>query len=539
MKSLFVIILILKQVGKIPMHQQEREQLYFLKCMIYLFCSSIHSIVLSITVPLGAIVMLIIYFVDTANKKIKLELIFTGLMVVFLSSVSFKSLTRPLQDMYFTNLLFDVKKLEVYSYTPSYEQFLFEVDSPESISEWINLLSASSPNSSWNYKTIPQSSGYKITLHSSDGSTSLIATNQNLNEKNLFIDDFYLAFYNPYLIEAIEKVHPTNPEVLAINTKTESMINITNETILNKLWQTIIWSSKENVNSNQVDEFTISAYLFFENNLGCRMAFNADFSQAYIQDQGVINLAANMQKILYEQYVLGQLRTVSAFQDFEPIHTSNPVSTTTKFSIEGDDDELFFGLYREDYKSDEVVFLHSVTSLDSKFFILKTPYILLLDQKGASQHDLMLVNQNVPESHRYVVKYQNIVPDSIAICPQNITFTYIIDNQEMSTLFYVNNYYQSPKPIVSGKIYDSVFLSDKYLAFTQELENYNVLCVYDTQQGQIVKYIYIEGDIDFIDSNNNQILFAVQQVDDLILKEGIFILHDDLSLSVSNTTSLD
>ncbi len=56
----------------------------------------------------------------------------------------------------------------------------------------------------------------------------------------------------------------------------------------------------------------------------------------------------------------------------------------------------------------------------------------------------------------------------------------------------------------------------------------------------IVKSSYIPGQVKFIESYNHQILFAVQDIDNLDLKEGIFTLNSDLSISLAdfNKTTL-
>ncbi len=423
MKSLFVLILILKQVGSIPMKQETREPMYFFKCAAYLFFSSIHSIILGFTIPLGAIMMCIAYIVDKANKRVKLHMILTGLVIVFLSSTNFSTITAPVQNLFLLRNIQHTSKIEIYSYTNTYEQFILELTEQAEIDEWIDALSLSEPQSAWHYKTIPQSTGYKLVLSSYESSIEILVTNQTLNNKNLFVGDTYLGFYNSSLSQLIESIHPSHPEVLTINTDIE--IHITNETILQDLWYAIIWGAKENISNYSLDTFNLSSYLVFAEDLGCRISFNPDFTQAYVIDQGVITLSNNLQKMLLEQFTLSQLSIVDAFRMFEPAYTSSNITSYVNFYIEPDDNGLFYGLYREDYKTQEKIFLHNVTSLESTFFILNTPYLLLLDRKGASQYDLMLINQNIPESHRYMVKNQNIIPTSMAICPQNTNFTFL------------------------------------------------------------------------------------------------------------------
>ncbi|OOB80569.1 MAG: hypothetical protein BEN19_04265 [Epulopiscium sp. Nuni2H_MBin003] len=540
MKSFYVIVLILKQIWSIPTKHKDFEHMYVLKCLSYLFISSIYSIFIGVTVPLGAIIMLFIFVVDKHNKRVKFSMILTGVMVVFLSSTNFSTFITPIYSLYLENSIDNLTRIEVHSYSTTYEQFLFDVYEPQELQKWYDILENSEPIPTWNYKTVPKSNGYKLTIHTLDGIQTIILSNTILNNKNLFFGDYYIPFYNSQLLDMIHKEHPVNPEVLTINVSTESIINISNATILDTLWEIIIWSDKEDIDNFVQDNFTIPAYLFFDTNLGCRLFFSYDFKQAYIEDQGVISLPTQFHSMMYEQFTLSQQSIVNKFRQFTPIHTSAQVNNNTNFYIEPNENGLFFGLYRADYINQDKIFLHSVESLESQVFVLKSPYLILLDQKSASLSDLLLINQNIPESHRYVVKNQNILSHSVAICPQNTNFIYIENNQDISTLFYVNNYYQSPKPIASGAIKDCVFLSDNLVAFTQKLQGDNLLCVYDTQINKIVKYTHIPGELYFIDSYNNQILFAIQNIENLDLKEGIFILNSDLSIISAdfNKTSL-
>ncbi|OOB78933.1 MAG: hypothetical protein BEN18_05565 [Epulopiscium sp. Nuni2H_MBin001] len=481
--------------------------------------------------------MCIAYMIDTANKRAKQHMILTGIVIVSLSSTNFNIITAPIQNLVLSRNIQNTSKIEIYSYTSTYEQFILEITEQSEIDEWLELLLQSEPQSNWGYKTIPQTPGYKLVLSSSENVVDILITNQTLNNKNLFLGNTYLGYYNSAVAELIENIHPLQPEVLTITHFDE--ISIHNEAILTDLWNEIIWSTKEPIENYHLSTFPISAYLVFEEDLGCKIFFTTDFTQAYIVDQGVMLLSSKLQRLLLEQYTLSQLTAVESFRIFEPAYTSSNITSYVDFYIEPDENGLFYGLYRENYKTQEKIFLHNITSLESNFFIISTPYLLLLDCKGASQYDLMLVNQNIPESHRYMVKNQNIIPTSIAICPHNTNFTYIIENQDNSTLFYVDNYYQSPKPIISGDIDDSIFLSDKYIAFTQTLNNNNLLCVYDTQLGKIVKYTYLNGNAHFIDSYHNQVLFALQAIEDSSFKEGVFILHNDLTITLTDFYSTE
>jgi len=538
MKSLFVFILILIQIGRLPFKQQTEEYMFFIKCIIYLLISSIHSIILGFTIPLGALLMAFILLTDRQNAKTKLSLIFTGLIIVLLSTFSFSNVTHTILSFYVRTETINTYKIEVSAYTPESSHFLFEITDTNLIDEWVSSINSSIPNMVFDSKLIPSTLGYQVKLYTPDGTNSLILTKPILNTTNLFLGNYLLPYFNQGLVSLIETVHPITPEVLTINSSLESMINITNKSMLNNLFEIIVWSKKEIVHDVDYTKFSIPAYLFFKTNLGCRLYFTPNFRQAYIKGQGVITMPENTQRTLSEQFTLSRQTIVETFRTFEPAHTSAISSNYENFFIAQDDNELFYGLYQQDYISGEKLYLHNVTSLDSDYFLLQSPYILLLDKKSAGNSDLMLINQNIPGSHRYVVKNQNIIADSIAICPAQSNFIFIEKNNDISTLYYVHDYYRSPKPIVSGNILDCLFLSERYIVFTEEKDHDIFLCVYDNTFNNIVKSSYIPGELHFIESYNHQVLFAIQNIDNLDLKEGIFILNNDLSISLANFDKL-
>lgn len=134
---------------------------------------------------------------------------------------------------------------------------------------------------------------------------------------------------------------------------------------------------------------------------------------------------------------------------------------------------LVYGLYQYDYREDEKLLLHAVNSAHTKFFVLKYPYILLLDEKNNTNYSLMLINQNIPDKHRYISKNENISPKLLSICPQNTKFAYITGHGQNNSLYLVSDYYHSSKVIATGGIVDSLFLSTDYLIFTQKISNQN------------------------------------------------------------------
>ncbi|OON95541.1 MAG: hypothetical protein ATN31_10905 [Candidatus Epulonipiscioides saccharophilum] len=540
MKSLFVFILILMQIGRLPFTQQTKEYMFFIKSIIYLLVSSVHSIILGFTIPLGAIIMSLILLTDRQNSKVKLSLIFTGVIIVLFSTFSFSNITNILCSFYIRTETLQTYKIEVSAYTPEASHFLFEITDTEIIDEWVSSINSSMPNMLFDSKLIPSTLGYEVKLFRPDGSSSFILTKATLNTTNLFLGKYLLPFFNQGLVSLIESIHPINPEVLTINSSLESMINITNKNMLNKLFEIIIWSEKEIVNDIDYSIFSIPAYLFFKTNLGCRLYFTPNFEQAYIKGQGIITMPENTQQTLSEQFTLSRQSIVETFREFQPVHTSSPSINYENFFIEPDDNELFYGLYKQDYLSGEKFYLHNVSSLESEYFLLQSPYILLLDKKSAGNSDLMLINQNLPTRHRYVVKNQNIIPSSIAICPAQANFIFISQNNDSATLHYVHDYYRSPQSIISGNILDCIFLSERYIVFTEEKNHEIFLCVYDKMLNNIVKSSYIPGQVKFIESYNHQVLFAVQDIDNLDLKEGIFTLNSDLSISLAdfNKTTL-
>lgn len=530
MKSLFLIIIICKVMRSAYYNHKDLEPFFIFKCIFYLFASSIHSVVINIPLPLGACIMFIASLFDIKNRTIKLKMICTGLLVIILSNFNFDSLSYPLQKLYMYETTHDIQKIEVFAHTSKNSDFIFAITDPEDLFDWTTSLQSSTPYSSWNTKTLPNDYGYLLKLTSSKNIQTIFLSSNASQFSNLFLGDKQIPYTNSTIYSLITKFYPLTPTVLTINTSKESAINITYPMILNILWRNITWFPTEPLSNYQQEMFSIPAYLFFDTNLGCKFSFSHNFDYAYIHNRGVMKLSPYLKNMLNEQFILSQLDITEELDIFEPAHTSTKSTTSLKFSIEPDENDFYYGFYREDYKNDEKILLHTVNSPNAKYFLLKNPYILLLDERSPSQYFLMLINQNLPEKHRYIEKNQSILPHSISICPQNTKFTYIVENQENSILYFVDNYYHSPISIATGIINDSLFLSDEYIVFTQQLDNDNLLCIYNTNQSKIIKYILIPGNITLIESGNNKIYFAVQKVDNMNLKQGIFYIDNTLTV---------
>lgn len=530
MKSLFLIAIICKVMRSAYYKHTDFEPFFIFKCIFYLFASSIHSVVVNIPLPLGACIMFVAYLFETKNRKIKLRMIGTGLLVIFLSNIDYVKLSYPFQKLYLYTSTYNTQKIEVFAHSNENDDYLFTVSDPDEVLEWIYSLQTSTPYASWFTKTLPNDYGYLIKLSTNKGKTDFYLSTNSTKSANLFIGPQTISYFNNTIYSLINKLHPDNPSILTINTSKNSSINITHSTILNILWRNITWNAKESLDSYEKNMFTIPSYLFFDTNLGCKLSFSYNFQYAYIQDKGVIKLSSYLQNMLNEQFILSQLDIVEELDSFEPAHIYTKPHSTLNYSIEPDENDSYYGLYREDYKNNEKILLHTVNSTNTKYFLLRTPYILLLDERSPSQYFLMLINQNIPEKHRYIEKNQNILPHSISICPQNTKFTYIVENQENSILYFVDNYYHSANPIATGIINDSLFLSDDYIVFTQELDGENLLCIYSTIHSKIVKYILIPGNITLIEGGNNKVYFAVQKVDNMNLKQGIFYIDTTLTV---------
>ncbi|OON94061.1 MAG: hypothetical protein ATN32_01595 [Candidatus Epulonipiscium fishelsonii] len=532
MKSIFVLCLIFKYVNFAFIKKIYPEQFYITKCIIYLLASSVSSVVLGTVIPLGTVIMFILYFNDKHNKHVKLTLILTGFIIVTLSSISFEMIIEPFQNYYLKDNIEETTEISIYSYTPHNTEFLSTIKNPQIKQELLENLMLSEPVISLNSKVIPQDHGYKIVLHQGEVDMEIILSDVPLNNINIFVGPKFITYSNPHILPLVESMFPTQPSELIIKVDDDTTISITNDIVLNILWRNILWTQKDSLTKYVPENFAISGNINFESNLTAILSFTEQFDYVYVDNLGVIHLSKYLQNMLYEQFILTQGKIVHNFTLFEPVHIHTAPDTSLHFYIEGNEEGSYIGLYSENYKTKEKTFLHSVTSENAKFFILQYPYILLLDEKAVSQSYLMIINQNIPEKHRYLARGINVLSKSIAICPNNVKFSYIVQNQENSTLFYVADYYQAPEPIVSGNIMDSLFLTERYIVFTQKIDDDNLLCIYDIDYERVVKYTYIPGEIHLIESNNSQIKFAVQSTSNLILKEGIFSITPNLEISM-------
>lgn len=531
MKSLLVVALILYLLVYTTTRHKDREPLFFFKCVIYLFCSSIHSIVLSIPIPVGAFIMYFYSLFDKKNRTFKLKMIGSGIIIFLVSVINYETLISPIQSAYLHTTTHNVQKIEVYSQYTSDIKFLFSISDQTEINSLTNLLEASAPESNWYHKILPNDMGYLLKLyHSSGHSKDIYISLYETDHANIYLENNYFTYYNDKIIAYIDTLYSRHPTILSLNTSQNTPINLTNKSLLSSLWRNIIWSKPlENLNIPSED-FNIPGYLFFETALGCRLNFSSNFHYAKLANHDIIEISPFLQRMLSEQLILSELNPVKSFQHFNSAHTSNYQESTLNFAIERDPNDLYYGLYLYDYQKDEKIMLHTVNSADTKFFVLKYPYILVLDETNNDSYSLLLINQNVPNKHRYICKNENISPKSLSICPENTKFAYITDHGQNNSLYLVNDYYHSPKVIATGGIIDSLFLSTNYIIFTQKIANQNLLCVYSLDHDQFIKYIPIPGEITLVDASENKVIFCVQQTNNNKLLEGMFYIDSTLNI---------
>lgn len=530
MKTILVILLIISLALEASKKQNEKESFFFVKCVIYLFCSSIHSIILGIPAPIGACIMYFFSLFDPKNHIFKIKLILLGLFIFLLSVFNFSSITAPLQKAYLTTCTYNVSKIEVYSKSNDHSKYLFSISNEDQINKLTQSIQDSEPYANWYHKTLNDDMGYLLKLYSSQGINDVYISLYPTDDSNIYIGKYNLAYNNLDILSYVDQLYSRNPTILTLNTTQNVSINITNSSLLSNLWRCIIWNKPIDEINRPEESFSIPAYLFFENYLGCNLNFSSDFNYAQLVNGDIIAIDPFLQHMLSEQLILSELDLVTEFQTFDSAHTSNYNSTNTNFTIERDPNDQYYGLYHYNYKKDEKVFLHTVNSAFTKFFILKYPYILILDHNNKSEYYLMLINQNVPDKHRYISKNETILPKSLSICPQNTNFAYIAEHGQNSSLFLVTDYYHSPKVIATGGIIDSLFLSDDYIVFTQKMDDLNLLCVYSIEHNQFIKYTSIPGDITLIKAADNKVYFCVQQKNNNNLYEGIFYIDTFLKI---------
>ncbi|WP_069999914.1 hypothetical protein [Cellulosilyticum sp. I15G10I2] len=525
MKYILIFGVILQSLLYVYKNQEEYEPFYIFKCMIYLFISTIHSVIIMLKLPLGACLMSFIYLIDKKNHAIKLRLIASGIIIVILSSLSYEDISSPIQKLYLYNIKPDVTYIEVYTNNNVNNKYLFSIKDKSDINQWISILKASSPYTSWNYKVLPQDHGYLIKLHYPSKIIPITTTSYTPNLPNVFIGNNYISYTNtslPDLINAYFNVKPLSLKILSTD------VEIKDTSILTNLWEELLWG-KEILNPN-LNLPLIEGKLSLSKDYEIDISFSNNFSYARFNNNHVIKISDYLSNKLNEQYILSSLNIVNTLTEYAPVHIHTPQKNTLNYSIELDEGRRYHGLYANNEIQNTKTLLHNVSSANSEYFILKNPYILLLDEKLPSQYYLMLINQNIPNKHRYVEKGKNIIPSSIALCPQNTKFTYTINNEDSSTLYLVNNYYDSPIVVANGDILDSLFLSEKYIVYSLLIDYINLLCIYDTSLSKTVKYITIPGNVHMIRVENNTIVFSVQNEDKNILKEGIFIIDDTLKI---------
>ena len=531
MKSLLVIALIIYLLVYTSYKVKERESLFFIKCTIYLFCSSIHSNFFHFPLPIGAIIMYLYSLFDRKNRSFKLKMIGAGLFILLISFIHYSDLVSPIQSLYLRTSTYNIEKIEVYSQYASDSKFLFSIGDQGEIHALTGLLQASTPQSNWSHKMIPNDMGYLLKLYNTSGHCkNLYISLYEKDHANIYLENNYFTYYNDKIIAYIDTLYSRYPSILSLSTSQNTAIHLTNKSLLSSLWRNVIWSSPIDSLNIPLDSFTIPAYLFFETTLGCRLTFSSDFHYARLMNHDVIEISPFLQNMLTEQLILSQLKPVQKFQRFNSAHTSNYQASTLNFTIERDANDLYYALYLYDYQKDERIMLHTVNAADTKFFVLKYPYILILDETNQKNYSLLLINQNVPNKHRYITKNENISPKSLSICPENTKFAYITEHGQNNSLYLVSDYYHSPKVIATGTISDSLFLSTNYIIFTQKISNQNLLCVYSLDHDQFIKYIPVQGEITLVNASENKVLFCVQQTQKEQLLEGLFYIDNTLNI---------
>lgn len=527
MKYLLIFSIILQILFYAYRSQEEYEPFYIFKCIIYLIVSSIHSVIIIVKLPLGACLMSFIYLIDKKNHPVKLRLIGCGIIILLLSSLTYKDISQPFQKFYLYHIQPEAEKIEVYTHNGAATKYLFSINDPKTINTWANIIKKSNSYNSWNYKMLPQNAGYLIKLYYPSKTTSIIVTPYTSHIPNIFIGKYFIPFTNAAFPDLINSQFDIKPIALNIPITHTS---ITDMGIINSLWNEILWNEQINSSHFNTQTFEIKGKLILTKDKEVMVNFSNDFSYIQFNDNEIIQLSDYLKNKLDEQYVLSQLDVVDSLIPYTHSHVHTPPPHIVNYTIDLDSVGNYHGLYISNSSDKTKTLLHTVSSPHSEFFLLKSPYILLLDEKYPSIYHLMLINENVPNKHRYVEKNKNILPDSIALCPQNTKFTYTIDNGDSSTLYVVDNYYNPPSAIATGEILDSLFLSDKYLLFSLVIEDKYFICIYDTQLAKTIKYITIPGKVYIIKVENNNVIFAIHNTEDNQLREGIFALNVDLKI---------
>jgi hypothetical protein len=527
MKYILIFGIIIQMIIYAYKNQTEHEPFYLFKSIIYFFVSCIDSFIICVKLPLGALLMAIICLVDRKNHSTKRRLIAGGVVIVILSSLNYQDISMPFQKLYLYNIQTNVSKIEVYTNNGITNKYLYSLVDKNDIVRWTDALKSSSPHSSWNYKIIPQNTGYVVKLYYPSKTMSIIVTPTTSNLPNLFIGKSLISYKNhliPTLINSYLNIKPLSLIIASEN------IEITNDKIINDLWKEILWDKHIKMSPVNEDVFNIESKLILSENHEVSLNFSTDFTYLKINNKQVIELSEYLKNKLAEQYILSQLEEVSMLTEYQPVHIHTMPRSLNRYSIELDSTGRYYGLYTRSDIENTKVLLHNVSSYSSQYFVLKNPYLLLLDEKAPDQYYLMLINQNLPNKHRYVEKSKNIIPRSIALCPNNTKFTYTIRNHDSSSLYLVNNYYESPTVIATGNILDSLFLSERHIVFSVVADENNLLCIYDTSLSKTVKYISIPGNIHLIEVQNDSIIFSIQKKEKAQLKEGIFSLDSTLNI---------
>lgn len=527
MNSILIFGIALQALLYIYKNQEEYETLYVVKCIIYLFISCIHSVIIILKVPLGACLMGFIYLLDKVNRRVKFRMILSGLFITLLSTINYQDISIPLHKLYLNHIQTDISQIEVYTNNSVNPKYLFSIDDTSEIQTWMNSFKKSSAYTSWDYKILPQDHGYLINLYTPNKVIPVIVSSYTSHLPNVFIGKKFITYMNASLPDLINSYFDIKPISLKI---LDEDIEIKDIHIINDLWEEILWATPINSSHLSIQLSDITALLTFNKDHIIKLSFSKDFTYAKLNNDFYIKLSPYLINKLNEQYILSSLNKVNHFTTYNPVHIHTPTNNIMHYSIELDDSGRYYGLYLSNEIDNTKTLLHNVSSINSEYFLLKNPYILLLDEKYPSQYYLMLINQNIPYKHRYIEKNKNIVPSSIALCPQNTKFTYTIYHNDISTLYLVNSYYDIPTVIATGDILDSLFLSERYIAYSLILDSQNLLCIYDTDLSKTVKYITIPGNIHLVRVQNNCIVFSVQNEENSVLKEGLFSINTDFKI---------
>ena len=245
MKTLLALIVISKALYSIRHQRIEFEKFIYLKCIGYLLISSVHSRVINIALPLGAVLMGCFSLFDSKNRHIKLKMIWSGVLIIGISLLNFQFFARPIQQAYLYYSTQSIDSIDVYSYNNTLENYLFSITASSQIDEWANELRSSKTFTEWNAKETGTNLGYKIILNRGEQTTSIMVSPYDTIGANLFIGNRSISYENDTIVAYIHSIYSNTPVSLTINTSKSAAINIYNTTILDNLWRTILWGNPD------------------------------------------------------------------------------------------------------------------------------------------------------------------------------------------------------------------------------------------------------------------------------------------------------